>query len=24
MTKRYSHLAVEHQRDAVMKVFGRH
>ena len=23
MTKRYSHLAVEHQRDAVMKVFGK-
>ena len=22
MTKRYSHLAIEHQRDAVMKVFG--
>ena len=24
MTKRYSHLAIEHQRDAVIKVFGRH
>ncbi len=24
MTKRYSHLAIEHQRDAVMKVFGGH